>query len=97
HGAIASGQAAAEAIEGALRGGKAATAAFGALTRALRRDLALSSSGSRWFYGTLDMGYRALTAPVLRTAVINAYANGTKIAGLANAVRRFVHLVAAHA
>jgi geranylgeranyl reductase family protein len=95
HGAIASGQAAAAAIDGELRGGKKAQPAFGALTRQLRQDLQLSTSGSRWFYGNLDVGYRALTAPVLRTAVINAYANGTKIAALANAVRRFSRLFAA--
>ena len=97
HGAIASGQAAAEAIEGEWRGGKRAQRAFDALTAQLRRDLALSSSGSRWFYGNLDVGYRALTAPVFRSAVINAYANGTKIAALANAVRRFAHIFAASA
>lgn len=97
HGAIASGQAAAEAIDRELRGGKRAQQAFGTLTRQLRQDLQLSSSGSRWFYGNLDVGYRALTAPVLRTAVINAYANGTKIAALANAVRRFAHLFATSA
>ena len=97
HGAIASGQAAAEAIEGELRGGRKAQPAFGALTAQLRQDLQLSSSGSRWFYGNLDVGYRALTAPVFRTAVINAYANGTKIAALANAVRRFAQVFAASA
>ncbi|HVT98029.1 MAG TPA: geranylgeranyl reductase family protein [Acidobacteriaceae bacterium] len=94
HGAIASGQAAAAAIEGELRGAKKAQTAFGALTAQLRQDLQLSSSGSRWFYGNLDVGYRALTAPVFRNAVINAYANGTRIAALANAVRRFAQVFA---
>jgi geranylgeranyl reductase family protein len=97
HGAIASGQAAAEAIDRELRGGKRAQQTFGTVTAQLRQDLQLSSSGSRWFYGNLDVGYRALTAPVLRTAVINAYANGTKIAALANAVRRFARLFATSA
>lgn len=94
HGAIASGQAAAEAIDQDLRRGAKAQQAFGALTAQLRRDLQLSASGSRWFYGNLDLGYRALTAPLLRRAVINAYANGTKIAALANAVRRFARVFA---
>jgi len=94
HGAIASGQAAAKAIDGELRGGKRAQRAFGELTAQLRQDLQLSSTGSRWFYGNLDLGYRALTAPVFRTAVINAYANGTRIAALANAVRRFARAFA---
>ena len=95
HGAIASGQAAAAAIDGELRGGDSAQRTFAALTGQLRKDLHLSATGARWFYGNLDLGYRALTAPVFRGAVINAYANGTRIAALANAVRRFAHVFAA--
>jgi geranylgeranyl reductase family protein len=91
YGAIASGQAAAAAIEGELRGRAAAQRTFAELTHQLRLDLRMSASGARWFYGNLDLGYRALTAPIFRGAVINAYANGTKIAALANAVRRFSH------
>lgn len=97
HGAIASGQAVAMAIDGALRGGAAADEVFAGLTAPLRRDLRLSAAGARWFYGNLEMGFRALTAPVLRGAVINAYANGTKIAALANAVRRFARVFAGRA
>lgn len=97
HGAIASGQAAAAAIDRELRGAESAQRSFAALTQALRRDLQLSTSGARWFYGNLDLGYRALTAPVFRGAIINAYANGTKIAALANAIRRFSHLFATSA
>jgi geranylgeranyl reductase family protein len=95
YGAIASGQAAAAAIDGELRGGAKAQQAFAKLTTQLRRDLLLSASGARWFYGNLDLGYRALTAPILRRSVINAYADGTKIATLANAVRRFARVFAA--
>jgi len=97
HGAIASGQAAAAGIDGALRGGEAAARAFARLTAQLRQDLHLSASGARWFYGNPDLGYRALTAQVFRGAVINAYANGTKIAALANAIRRFAQLFPARA
>lgn len=97
YGAIASGQAAAAAIQGELRGGKPAPAAFREGTAQLRRDLRLSASGARWFYGNLDMGYRALTAPLLRRALIDAYANGTKIAALANTIRRFARVFAARA
>jgi len=92
YGAIASGQAAAAGIDGELDGGVAADRNFGRLTAQLRKDLLLSASGARWFYGNLDVGYRALTLPVFRGAVINAYANGTKIAGLANAIRRFARV-----
>jgi len=92
HGAIASGQAAAAAIDSDLRGRAPARLVFLQATESLRRDLQLSASGARWFYANLDLGYRALTAPLLRGAVINAYANGTKIAALANAIRRFAQL-----
>ncbi len=89
YGALASGQAAAAAIDTELRTGTPADTVFAERTAALRRDLRLSAAGARWFYGNLDAGFRALTAPLLRSAAINAYANGTKIAALANAVRRF--------
>ena len=68
---------------------------FDKVTAPLRRDLRLSASGARWFYSNLDTGFRALTAPFFRGAVVNAYANGTKIAALANAVRRFASVFAA--
>jgi len=97
YGAIASGQAAAAAIEEELRGGPSAQRTFVQKTAQLRQDLVLSASGARWFYGNLDLGYRALTAPVFRGAVINAYANGTKIAALANAIRRFSRVFATSA
>jgi geranylgeranyl reductase family protein len=97
YGAIASGQAAAAAIQAELDEGRAADGVFAELTAPLRRDLRLSASGARWFYGNLDLGFRALTAPLLRGAAINAYANGTKIAALANAVRRFAGVFASGA
>jgi hypothetical protein len=81
-------------VDGDLRGKVEAQTAFNELTAQLRQDLLLSTAGARWFYRNLDLGYRALTAPVFRGAVINAYANGTKIAALANAVRRFARAFA---
>lgn len=94
YGALASGQAAAAAIQAELRDGTPADSVFAERTAPLRRDLRLSAAGARWFYGNLDAGFRALTAPLLRGAAINAYANGTKIAALANAVRRFAGVFA---
>jgi geranylgeranyl reductase family protein len=94
HGAIASGQAAAAAIHANLEGKNPAHLAFARITARLRQDLRLSASGARWFYGNPDSGFRALTAPMFRGAVINAYANGAKIAALANAVRRFSRVFA---
>jgi geranylgeranyl reductase family protein len=96
-GAVASGQAAAAAIDAALRRGARAAEVFAQQTAQLRRDLRLSATGARWFYANLDAGFRALTTPLLRGAVIDAYANGTKIAGLAHAVRRFAGVFANHA
>jgi geranylgeranyl reductase family protein len=94
HGAIASGQAAAAAIDAALCEDASAAEVFTLHTLRLRRDLRLSASGARWFYANFDLGFRVLTAPVFRSAVINAYANGTRIATLANAVRRFARMFA---
>jgi flavin-dependent dehydrogenase len=94
HGAIASGQAAAAAIDGALRRGDSAERAFARETAQLREDLRLSASGARWFYSNADLGFRTLTAPLLRKAVINAYADGARIAVLAKAARRFVKIFA---
>lgn len=94
YGALASGQAAAAAIEAELRDGTPADSVFAERTAPLRRDLRLSAAGARWFYGNIDAGFRALTAPLLRGAAINAYANGTRIAALANAVRRFSNVFA---
>jgi len=97
YGAVASGQAAAAAIDEEFDGGARADRAFWERTAALRRDLQLSATGARWFYGNLELGFRALTAPVFRGAVINAYANGTKIAALANAIRRFAGVLRSRA
>lgn len=97
HGAIASGQAAAAAIEAHLRRGRPAHLAFAELTASLRQDLQLSATGARWFYSNLDLGYRALTAPVFRRVIVNAYADGARIAALANAIRRFAPAVGPNA
>lgn len=97
YGAVASGQAAAAAVDRSVRTRSSVHRVFAEHTAQLRQDLRLSASGARWFYSNLDLGFRALTAPILRRAVIGAYADGTKIAGLASAVRRFARLIAAPA
>lgn len=94
YGAIASGQAAAAAIHADLKSTQPAWRSFAALTAPLRQDLLLSASGARWFYGNPVPGFRALTSPLFRGAVVNAYADGTKIAALANAIRRFASVFA---
>ncbi|MBT9330952.1 geranylgeranyl reductase family protein [Paracidobacterium acidisoli] len=93
YGAIMSGQAAAKAIEGDLRGKKAAASAFMQATARLRADLRLSSAGARWFYAHPDTGYRVLTAPMLRSLVLRAYASGSGVAALAQAVKNIVEIL----
>ena len=97
YGAIASGQGAAAAIDQSLRTSQPVQQSFAEHTAPLRQDLRLSASGARWFYSNRDLGFRALTAPILRRAIIGAYADGAKIAGLANTVRRFARVFAAPA
>jgi geranylgeranyl reductase family protein len=89
YGAIASGQAAAGAIEHELQGDGPAGDAFAEFTKRLRQNLLLSPCGARWFYSNPEAGFRALSAPVFRGAIISAYAHGMKMTVLANAIRRF--------
>jgi geranylgeranyl reductase family protein len=88
HGAIASGQAASAAIESELSGRASAAQVFADGTEKLRQDLRFSAAGARWFYGNPERGFGALTNPLLRRALIDAYADGMKIAALASTVRR---------
>jgi len=94
YGAIVSGQAAAEAIHRDLLGEGPAQAFFANATAKLRDDLRISTSAARWFYGNLDMGFRALTAPILRSAVLDSFGNGTGLASLARTAKRFVNMFA---
>lgn len=86
--AIVSGQAAAQAIHADLRSGIAAHLGFRMATEKLRADLAVSTSGARWFYGHLDQGYRFLSMPLLRSAAVRAFADGVNISKLALRVRK---------
>lgn len=85
--AIVSGQAAAGAIGEALVTNAQASVAFTQRTAKLRADLALSTSGARWFYGHLDRGYTLLALPLLKRAAMRAFAEGVNLAGLARGVR----------
>jgi len=86
--AIVSGQAAAGAIDAALSRGAEAGREFARRTAKLRADLALATSGARWFYGHLDRGYRLLASPLLRGAALRAFAEGMNLAGLARGARK---------
>lgn len=87
--AIASGQAAAAAIHGAIQDGRQADKGFARETAKLRSDLAAATSGARWFYSHLDRGYRLLAVPMLQKAVLRAFANGTSVAWLAGLVKHW--------
>jgi geranylgeranyl reductase family protein len=86
--AVVSGQAAAEAIQDALRSRVPAHLRFQQATANLRADLALSTSGARWFYSNLDQGYTCLSMRLLRGIALRAFAEGTNLSGLALAVQK---------
>ncbi|HEX3472321.1 MAG TPA: hypothetical protein VHT28_14150, partial [Silvibacterium sp.] len=93
--AVASGQAAAEAIEADLRAEARAHRYFTQATAKLRADLAISTSAARWFYANPDQGYRLLSLPLLRAAALNVFANGLNIAPLAARVKKLMRLAPA--
>lgn len=86
--AIVSGQAAAEAIEAAIRSGTPAHIKFQQATESLRADLAVTTSGARWFYGHLDRGYNLLAMRLLQDIALRAFADGLNLSTLALRVRR---------
>lgn len=94
YGAIVSGQAAAQAIHRELLGEGPAQTFFTDATTKLREDLRISTSAARWFYGNLDIGFRALTAPILRKAVLDSFGSGTGLTSLFRAAKRFVNMFA---
>jgi geranylgeranyl reductase family protein len=88
--AVASGQAAAEAIEADLSAGVTAHERFAQATSKIRSDLAITTSAAHWFYANLDQGYRALSMRVLHSAALNAFANGTGLARLAAHAKKYL-------
>ncbi|MGA7317525.1 MAG: geranylgeranyl reductase family protein [Silvibacterium sp.] len=90
--AIASGQAAAAAIEANLSSDTCAHRYFAQVTARIREDLRISTSAARWFYANLDQGCRLLAMPLLRTAALNAFANGLGIAKLALRAKKLLRL-----
>jgi geranylgeranyl reductase family protein len=77
HNAIASGQAAAAAIASTPPGGNAgAGAAYGRALRPILADARTCWRSASQFYGNLDAGYRALTSPPVRSALMRGYARG---------------------
>ena len=76
HNAVVSGQAAAAAIEGDLAAGEPALRTFRRRMRPILQDLRSCRRSARLFYGHPTLGYRILTNPVVRHALIRGFAGG---------------------
>ncbi|MFQ5660342.1 MAG: geranylgeranyl reductase family protein [Gammaproteobacteria bacterium] len=72
--AIRSGQAAASAIESELSGRDRAIDVFKSLLAPVQTDVASCRRSATWFYGNLQRGYRLLTSPVIRYALMKGFA-----------------------
>jgi geranylgeranyl reductase family protein len=90
--AVVSGQAAAGAVESALRSGAPAYLLFAEATAKLRADLALSTSGARWLYNNLEQGCNLLSVPGIKGVAVRAFAEGLNLSGLAERVRKLLSL-----
>ncbi len=88
--AIASGQAAAAAIESNLSSGERAHEEFARATAPIRANLAVATSAARWFYRNLDLAYRLISMPLLHKTALNAFANGSDLSRLADRVRKML-------
>lgn len=76
HNAVASGQAAAAAIERDLSAGEPALGTFRRRMRPILQDLRSCYRSARLFYGRPTLGYAILTNPVVRHALIRGFAGG---------------------
>jgi geranylgeranyl reductase family protein len=74
--AVASGQAAAKAVEEEWAGKTTAAEAYHRGLKELRDTLAFSARAARAFYANPHRGFQALTFPGLRTALLKTYAYG---------------------
>jgi geranylgeranyl reductase family protein len=86
--AVASGQAAAEAIGAGLSQRTPAHDVFSQATAKLRADLAMTTSAARWFYSNLDKAHRILSIGLLHSTILKSFANGFNPAKLAGRVRK---------
>jgi geranylgeranyl reductase family protein len=76
HNAIKSGQLAAEAIIGELRGGPDAQKAYRLSLKTIRADLKACAQASDWFYRRERRGFRGLSNVVARTSLMRGFAAG---------------------
>jgi geranylgeranyl reductase family protein len=76
HNAVASGQAAAAAIRSSIETGVDLRATYPQQLKPILHDLRISYCDALRFYHNLERGYRALTSPVVRSALLKGYACG---------------------
>ncbi|MBV8631607.1 MAG: geranylgeranyl reductase family protein [Silvibacterium sp.] len=86
--AIASGQAAAAAIEQGLTSGVPAYREFAQETAPIRADLALRTSAARWFYRSLDAAFRLLSMPLTHGPALSAFVDGSDLRKFAALARK---------
>ena len=87
YGAIASGQAAAAAIDGALKNRDDGAALYSKELMQLRGDLVIAEQAARKFYADPARGFRLLALPLASYAVLHAYSEGSSLARLNGLLR----------
>jgi geranylgeranyl reductase family protein len=83
YGALVSGQAAAKAILGELRGEGAAAEAFAGHLTGYRQTLRFSSRAAAAFYANPSRGFRAMRLPFVRRSLVKTYTHGLNVKSLA--------------
>jgi geranylgeranyl reductase family protein len=86
--AIKSGQAAASAINLELSGGAPALRTFAKELKVIQDNLTEIGRWADWFYSDLHKGYRVLTSPLVRYALMKGFASGLTF----SFIRRFFFL-----
>jgi geranylgeranyl reductase family protein len=76
HNAVASGQAAAAAIQSSIETGFDLRATYAQRLKPILQDLRISYRDAARFYHNVERGYRALTSHVVRSALLKGYACG---------------------
>lgn len=85
--AVISGQAAASAILSDLTGDGPAHRNFARNTEEMRKNLGITTRAAQWFYSNIEEGFFYLSTPLLRSALLHAFADGMQLAGLASMIR----------
>ena len=76
HNAVASGQAAAAAIQSSIETGISLRATYAQQLKPVLQDVRIGYRDAARFYRNLEFGYRALTSRVVRSALLKGYACG---------------------